>query len=190
MRPDPLVTLTAEEYRRLHEQRLAAGRMQATVQAVVRSAEGLDAQIAEVRAALRSGTTAPDSLRRQVDAVARDVADVLRKVRGGGGGPGGGAGGGGEEDDDEQGGAAGRPSIQQRVNSVAGQIGNVSSLPTELQQQTLEGAMGELRTEVNRLNALVSTAIPAVNRALDAAQVPWTIGRPIPWLGGETGRAP
>ena len=188
VRADPLVTLTAAEYQQLHQARLDAGRMAATVQAVVRSAEALDAQIAEVRSALRNGTTAPDSLRRQVDAVARETGDVLRRVRGGGAPAAGGERGQGDEGDET--GDVNRPSIQQRVNAVSQQIGNVSSLPTEIQRETLAGAMGELRAEVDRLNRLVGTSIPALNRALDAAQVPWTIGRPVPWLGGEAPRAP
>ena len=72
--------------------------------------------------------------------------------------------------------------MQQRVNGVAGQIGNVSSLPTQIQRETLAGAMTELRTEVDRLNRLLATSIPALNQALDAAKVPWTIGRPVPQL--------
>ena len=88
-------------------------------------------------------------------------------------------------DEDDEAGDINRPSIQQRVNQVAGQIGNVSSLPTQIQRETLEGAMAELRTEVNRLNVLVGATIPALNASLDAAQVPWTIGRPVPWTGGR-----
>lgn len=181
VRPDPLVTLTAAQYAQLHAARLEASRMQAVVQAAVRQTEQLDAQLREVQSALRVATV-PDSLRREADAVGREVADVLRKVRGGGQRRGGGD----EEEEEGEGSAGPRPSVQQRVNGVAGQIGNVSSLPTAIQRETLAGAMIELRTEVERLNRLLATRIPALNRALDAADVPWTIGRPVPQLGTGT----
>ncbi|HEX6631450.1 MAG TPA: hypothetical protein VF048_10175, partial [Gemmatimonadaceae bacterium] len=185
VRPDPLVTLTAAEYRQLHVARVEASQAQATVQAVVRSAEQLEAQLGEVRSALRQAT-ASDSLRRQVEQVNRELGEVLRAVRGGGRGNAE-AGGGGDGDEEED---ANRPSIQQRVNSVAQQIGNVSSLPTQIQRETLADGMSELRQQVERLNRLMATSVPALNQALDAADVPWTIGRPIPWLGTEGARTP
>jgi hypothetical protein len=39
--------------------------------------------------------------------------------------------------------------------------------------------MKDLEREVARLNGILSTRVPALNRALDAAAVPWTVGRPI-----------
>jgi hypothetical protein len=39
--------------------------------------------------------------------------------------------------------------------------------------------MKDLEREVARLNTLLTTRVPALNRGLDAAGVPWTVGRPI-----------
>jgi hypothetical protein len=72
-----------------------------------------------------------------------------------------------------------RPSIQERVNQVANEIGDVTSPPTQTQRETLDSAMKDLEREVARLNGILSTRVPALNRALDAAAVPWTVGRPI-----------
>ena len=71
------------------------------------------------------------------------------------------------------------PSIQARVNSVAEQIGNVTSEPTELQRATLSLSTSDLQREVGRINELLQNRIPALNAGLDAAKVPWTIGRPV-----------
>ena len=71
------------------------------------------------------------------------------------------------------------PSIQERVNNVAEEIGNVTSEPTELQRATLTLATSDLQREVGRLNTLLQQRIPALNAALDAAKIPWTIGRPV-----------
>ena len=179
VRPDPLVTLTAAEYRALHDARMEAGRAQATVQAVVRSAEQVESELTEARTAVRSAH-APDSLSRQVEAVSRELTEVLREVRGASGAQRG-------ADDEEADGSTEQPSIQQRVNSVAQQIGNVSSLPTQIQRETLAGAMTELAKQVDALNRLVATRVPALYRALDAADVPWSLGRPVPGLRAGTG---
>jgi photosystem II stability/assembly factor-like uncharacterized protein len=168
VRQDPLVSLTPAEYQALHDMRVRAANQQARVQAAVRSAESLKEQMTEVKNALqnRAGT---DSLSRQVTAIDREVDDILVKVRGRQGT------GGGDADDRTR----YAPAIQQRVNTVANQIGDVSSPPTQIQSETLDLAMADLEREVARLNVLLTTRVPALNRALDAAGVPWTVGRPV-----------
>ena len=165
---DPLITLTPAEYQALHAFRLTAAEQQARVQAVVRSAELIKDQMTEVKAALKSVSGA-DSLSRQVSGVDREIDAILKSVRG------------------EQGAAPSdaddrnkfEPSIQDRVNQVANEVGDVSSPPTQLQRETLESAMKDLARETTRLNTLLSTRVPALNKALDAAGVPWTVGRPV-----------
>ena len=165
---DPLVQLSAAEYRALHDMRLRAAGEQARVQGVVRTAEQLKEQMTEVKNALKS-LTGSDSLSRQVTAIDRDVDDILVKVRGRQG----------NADNDADDKNRFRPSIQQRVNDVATDIGDVSSPPTQVQRETLDLAMKDLEREVARLNTLITTRVPALNRSLDAAGVPWTAGRPI-----------
>ena len=165
---DPLVQLSPGEYRALHDMRLRAASEQARVQGVVRTAEQLKDQMTEVKNALKSLTGA-DSLSRQVTAIDRDIDDILAKVRGRQGAA--------DNDADDK--NRFRPSVQQRVNDVANEIGDVTSPPTQLQRETLDLAMKDLEREVARLNTLLTTRVPALNRALDAAGVPWTAGRPI-----------
>ena len=40
-------------------------------------------------------------------------------------------------------------------------------------------AATELDGELERLNRLIMTRVPAFNASLDEAKVPWSIGRPI-----------
>lgn len=165
---DPLVQLSAAEYRALHDMRLRAASEQARVQGVVRTAEQLKDQMTEVKNALKS-VTGSDSLSRQVAALDKDVEDILDKVRGEQGPQ--------ENDADDK--NRFKPSIQERVNGVADEIGSVTSPPTQLQRETLDSAMKDLEGQVARLNAILVTRMPALNRSLDAAGVPWTAGRPI-----------
>lgn len=163
---DPLVQLNAAQYRELHAMRLRAADQQARVQAVVRSAELVKDQMTEVKSALKN-LTGSDSLSKQTNAVDKEIDDILKAVRGGADA---------NDADDKN---RFRPSIQDRVNGVAGEIGDVSSPPTQLQRETLDMAMRDLEAQVSRLNGLLTTRLPALYRSLDAAGVPWTVGRPI-----------
>lgn len=167
--PDPLIPLSPAEYQVLHAMRVRAAEQQARVQAGVRSAELLKDQMTEVKNVLqnRAGT---DSLSRQVTAIDRDVDDILLKVRGRQGAA-------AQADADDR--TRFAPSIQNRVNQVANEIGDVTSPPTQIQRETLDLAMTDLEKEVGRLNVLLTTRVPGLNRALDAAGVPWTVGRPV-----------
>jgi photosystem II stability/assembly factor-like uncharacterized protein len=166
--PDPLVQLSPAEYRALHDMRLRAASEQARVQGVVRTAEQLKEQMTEVKNALKNLTGA-DSLTRQANAIDRELDDILTKVRGRQG----------REENDADDKNRYRPSIQERVNQVATEIGDVTSPPTQIQRETLDSGMKDLEREVARLNPILAARIPALNRALDAAGVPWTVGRPI-----------
>lgn len=168
IRADPLVQLSAAEYRDLYDLRVRVGRLQGSVQAAVRAAEQIKEEVTDAKAALRS-SSAGDSVSRQADAVDREVTDILRRVRGA-------APDADAEADDRK---LVQPSVQERVNNIAGQIGGVTSPPTQIQRETVDEAAADLQRQVARLNDLLQRRIPALNAALDAAGVPWTIGRTI-----------
>jgi hypothetical protein len=147
--------------------RVSSSAQQARVQAVVRTAEQLKDQMTEVKAALKTGT-APDSLTKQANAIDKEVDDILLKVRGRQGAD-------ASDVDDKK----FAPAIQSRVNQVANEIGDVTSPATQIQRETLDLAMKDLEREAARLNALLAARVPALNRGLDAAGVPWTVGRPV-----------
>ncbi len=167
VRADPLVQLSVAEYRDLYDMRVRVGRLQANIQAAARTAEQLNEEITDVKTALRN-SSASDSVSKQVDAVGREISEILKNVRG--------ATGPDAAADDRK---LFQPSVQERVNNIADQIGDVTSPPTQIQRETVDQAAADLQREVGKLNNLLQRRIPAVNAALDAAGVPWTIGRPI-----------
>jgi hypothetical protein len=167
VRSDPLVPMNEAEYRALYEMRVSTGRLQATVQAAVRTAEQLKEQVTDVKTALKSNT-APDSVSKQADAIDKELGDILKKLRGDPDGE--------AVSDDKR---VEDPSIQERVNNVAEEIGNVTSQPTALQRSTLSLATSDLQREVARINEVLQRRIPALNASLEAAKIPWTIGRPV-----------
>ena len=158
------------DYRSLYDMRLSTGRLQATVQAAVRTAEQLKEQVTDVKTALKSNT-APDSVSKQADAIDSEISDILKKLRGDPEGE--------PVSDDKR---VENPSIQERVNNIAEEIGNVTSQPTDLQRGTLTLASSDLQREVGRINTLLQRRIPTLNAGLDAAKIPWTIGRPVEFM--------
>ncbi|MDQ6717440.1 MAG: glycosyl hydrolase, partial [Gemmatimonadota bacterium] len=166
VRPDPLVPLSPIQYSELYDTRVRIGRLQAAVQAAVRTAEQLNEEIGDARTALKS-SPASDSVSKQVESVGREITEILKKIRGG-------AADGASDDRNLV-----QPSVQERVNNIADQIGDVTSPPTQNQRETVDQATADLQREVGRLNNLLQKRIPVLNAALDAAGVPWTIGRPI-----------
>jgi hypothetical protein len=171
VKADPLVQLSEADYQSLHAARVDASHLQARVQAAARSADQLKVQVDEAKRAIGSAT-APAALMTEANAIGREVDDIIAKVRGAGGR---GAGGGGGDDQTPP----RQPSVQQRVNGVANEIGGVTSLPTQYQRETLAMALTDLDAQIARLNALIAMRVPAFNKSLDDAKVPWSIGRPV-----------
>jgi photosystem II stability/assembly factor-like uncharacterized protein len=167
VKADPLVQLSEADAKALYNARLSASRLQARVQAAVRTADQFKTQIDEAKRAIQSAS-APDALTVEANAIGKEIDDIITKVRGAGG-----RGGGGDAEGPRQ------PSIQQRVNGIATEIGSVTSLPTMAQHETIDMAATELDAALERLNRLITTRVPAFNRSLDEAKVPWSIGRPI-----------
>lgn len=171
VRPDPLVQLSSAEYGALHAMRIRAAQAQAAVQASVRSADQIKQQVGEARTAIRN-STGGEAVSAEATAIERDVEDILTKLRGrqdsAGAGP---------NDVDDR--SRSEPSIQSRVDNVAGDIGGVTSPATQLQRETLDRAIADLQRESAKLNALITTRIPPFYQKLDAAGVPWSLGRPV-----------
>ena len=51
-------------------------------------------------------------------------------------------------------------------------------MPTQYQREALTTAPADLEREIQRLNAVIQK-VPAFLSSLDAAGVPWTVGRPV-----------
>jgi hypothetical protein len=67
--------------------------------------------------------------------------------------------------------------VQQRLQTASG-MNNSNSMPTQYQREALTDIPADLDREIQRLNALLQK-MPAFMTSLDAAGVPWTVGRPV-----------
>jgi hypothetical protein len=185
LRKDPMVTLTDAELKQLYDLRVNVAQLQAKLTMALRNADEAKTAITEARTAIRSMPAPPEAVSKEADALNREVDDIIAKLRGAaGGGRGGGGGGGGPPADQQEEGAPPRPagsSVQQRLQTANG-INGSSSMPTQYQREALTDVPTDLDRELQRLNALTQK-LPAFMTSLDAAGVPWTVGRPV-----KTGR--
>jgi hypothetical protein len=116
------------------------------------------------RALLDSGAEA--KLLDEAAAIDRKVLAVLRRFRG---------------DETQRGLESGSPStIGSRLNSAVFGTRNRTGAPTGTQKQNLEIASAEFSEEQPKLNAALED-LKRLERALDAAGVPWTPGRTPEW---------
>src|SRR5262249_11372132 len=69
------------------------------------------------------------------------------------------------------------PSIQQRVNQVAGSVRNQLEPPTKTQLDEYAIALTEFEQELPKLRRLVDVDVKAYEKELDAAHIPPTPGR-------------
>lgn len=165
--PDLLVPMSDADRQALHQIRMQAWELQRRVQAAVQTAEQTRAQMDAAKKAM-TGVTVPEAVTKESGALDKEIDDLIAAIRGARGR---GFGGGGE--------VVPVPSIQQRLNGAAGAINNVTSLPTADQREAIASADAEFRRELPRLNAVISTRMPAFLASLDEAGVPWSIGRAI-----------
>jgi photosystem II stability/assembly factor-like uncharacterized protein len=186
LRKDPMVLLTDAELKELFDARVAVAQLQAKLQMALRNADEAKATVGEARTAIRSMTTPPDAVSHEADAINRELDDIIARLRGSGGGGRGGRGGGGgpprdeeeeEEEDRPPRSAPTSPAVQARLQTASG-INNSNSMPTQYQREALTDVPADLEREVQRLNALLQR-IPTFVASLDAAGVPWTVGRPV-----------
>ena len=57
-------------------------------------------------------------------------------------------------------------------------------MPTAQEMEALRSVPADLDAQIVRLNAIISTSLPALVDAMDAAGMPWTPGRMLRPVGG------
>jgi photosystem II stability/assembly factor-like uncharacterized protein len=168
VKKDPLLRLTDAQLVELRDFRMRQLALNAKLTMAMRQSDDLRTQVSQAKAALEKGE-APAALRETLGAIERELDEVRSRL-------GAGAGGGG--------GLAANavpvpPRTVRQLLSIANGANRANVMPTQQERDALSLVPSRLDPEVARLNALVSERMPALFRAMDAAGVPWTPGRPI-----------
>jgi hypothetical protein len=161
---DPLSTITDADRTLLHDASLALHRLQAVAGEAAQRIAALSAQARAVRALVGQSTSAPAPLRTALDDAERRLATLRRQfvVAAPGEAPPSGRGGGG---------GGGVQPVPNQLGGVKGQMMQSTSRPTEAQLRLAREAHQDLVAAVTEINALITTAMPAVYQALGQPQL-------------------
>lgn len=163
---DPNVTLTDAQLAELFELRKQQLELNARLTMATREVNRVREVVSGAREAMGEVST-PESLEAMAESLADDVDDIRDELGAGGGG--GFFGGGGGD---------GPPNVRQRVQAASG-VHRSNTMPSAQELEALRSAGAPLDAQITRLNELVRTRLPAFFDALDAADVPWSPGRPV-----------
>jgi photosystem II stability/assembly factor-like uncharacterized protein len=166
VRPDDQVMLAEADLQRLYDLRDEWGRLSAAYSTALRAAEQLRREVTGAQNAMEQ-VDVSDEITEQADTLLADIDAILTALRGRQGPP-------TDEDEEED----DTPNVQQRLRTAAG-INQATALPTQQESDALGAVPAELETQVNRINEILNTRMPAFRSALDSAGVPWSPGRVV-----------
>jgi photosystem II stability/assembly factor-like uncharacterized protein len=161
---DPLSTITDADRTLMHDASLALHRLQAIAGEAAQRIAALSAHTRSVRALLGQSANVPVPLRTSLEDAERRLAVLRRQFavpapgetlptgRGGGGG-------------------GGVQPVPNQLGGVKGQMMQSTSRPTEVQLRLAREAHQDLVAAVTEINALISTAMPAMYQALGQPQL-------------------
>jgi hypothetical protein len=76
-----------------------------------------------------------------------------------------------------------KPSLTQRVNTIAGRQVMAATRPTRTQVDQYNLTADEFKVQFDKLKTLIETDLPRLEKAAESAGAPWTSGRLPEWSG-------
>ncbi len=161
---DPLITLSDADRRTRQSTLTTLAELQAAAAAATSVIDRLGADLRMVRAAMAAVPSLSEALLEEHQALSGKLAEITTVFRG----------------EPARGIALtpGPPALAQQVAQLHSQVEASTALPTEEQRRLTAESQDIMKQQIERLNEL-SRALAALNEKLDAADVPWTAGRPL-----------
>lgn len=163
VRPDPIGTLTADDYAAVAKFNKEAKAAQKKLTAATKTADELAAKVEAMRKANKLTAKPDDAADAKLTALADQLRTLKRKLNG-------------------DGILAARQenvpdSISDRIRYAAGTHDDAVARPTKTAGESLAIGLAELAEVTAALRAVAEKDIPPLEKALDAAGAPWTPGR-------------
>jgi hypothetical protein len=165
VKADPAIPLADADRRRWHDTLLGLTRLQATVRAVLATAERAEGELRAASAALSQAPAAPPPLVVDLKAASTEASAIATEAR--------------PEPGLFGGTMAARFRVVDHINMLYAYIEGSTALPTRDQERLIKESTGKLNDLVSRLRRLVGETLPSLYRRLDEQGVPWTPGRSI-----------
>jgi photosystem II stability/assembly factor-like uncharacterized protein len=149
--PDPLTQMTRAERGIWHDTLVLLERMAATSRAASITAEELGEAVDSALKAVASTADVPDELGAELDSFHDKVAELRGEIT----------------------------AISRRVGQTYSSVHASTALPTADQSRIAQESYDALAEQLEALRVLLEQDLPALQASLDAAGVPWSLGRPL-----------
>lgn len=162
-------TITAEGRKELYEFQKQVFALKRAVAGTVETARGLETRLATVRRAIDETPALGAKERAAVGVMEERLRTILRELRG---------------DVILRGRNENTPaSISERVDGIMSEQSRSLAVPTQTHRRLYEEASEGLVSEQAKLRALMDKDVKEMEKVLDAAGAPWTMGRLPEWKG-------
>ena len=161
---DPIIEITGAERKLWHDTLQTLNQMWATARAVTSTLEGVKNELDDAREA--AGETAGAALETAIDEVEEERSAIEKVMKG--------------EPTRSRAEQRGALPIAELVPQLYANVEAVTAPPTDVQARQTRESQQKLGEQVQRLNQLLDTTLPALRDKLDGAGVRWTPNRVIP----------
>jgi photosystem II stability/assembly factor-like uncharacterized protein len=149
--PDPMSEMSSAERRSWHDTLVLLEKMAATAQAASITVEHLAESVASAEEATASQPGVPAEIEEQIASLGGSSQEVQSEIA----------------------------QVSRRVRQSYSSIHASNALPTADQSRIAQESYDALAEQLGRLRTLIEQDLPAVQAQLEAAGVPWSLGRPL-----------
>ena len=163
---DPAIDISTADRRTWHDTLQTLNQLIGVVHAILSTTGEVEERLGGMRRALQTQADVPGAIDSQLTEIDDALTEVRRAING-------------EENTRSRAEQRGAPALAEQVRLLYANVESSTALPTADQQRLTRHSQEKLTEQIGALERLVLQNLPALERQLDAAGVPWTPGRTI-----------
>jgi hypothetical protein len=153
---DPRIDVSFADRKAQHDALLIVYKLTPTILTATRTLNSIKGEIQRVRGDLNKVKDAPEIVVEQVKAVSKKIDDIQIKLAG----------------DPRLGWRGMRASVRGRLSMLGRSIGGFTGAPSEQQVKQLQKESVELKTLIERINAIIEVDVPKLNKLMNENNIP------------------
>jgi len=153
---DPRIDISLEERKAQHDALYTIYKLYPALSAASRAADKIRKEINKLKQTLEKIPDVPETISEKIKAIAKEIDDIRLKLLG----------------DPKLGWRAMRFSVRGRLRMLSRSVGGYTAAPSRSQVQKIRKNSEELKTIVNRINNIIETDIPVLNKLMNEHDIP------------------
>lgn len=153
---DPRIDISFEERKAQHDALYTIYKLYPAISAASRATDSIKKEISKLKQTLKKVPDVPEAISEKVEAVAKEIDDIRLKLLG----------------DPKLGWRGMRFSVRGRIMMLFRAVGGYTAAPSQRQVQKIRKDSEELKTIVSRINNIIETDIPALNKLMNENDIP------------------